>query len=277
MHVPGREGRESVLKQTAWRKGEEKLNYWGFSYGTVLGQTFAAMHPGRVNRLILDGVVDAEDYYTTNWAKNLQDTDMIGRKWSDYCSESGSDQRCPYYDEKMPPGYMHSKIGFLTRRFLDQPLVLPDIGQGPMVLDYSDIMNLMVDAFYEPFRASDRFFDVLGGLSRGPNMTRAAAWKANQVRSKPSLSPACEQDGPYSPACVAGQSALWSGLAIRCSDGADISNETKDEYKEYLNKLQRQSDAFGTSWGRVRLPCIGWKARPAWTFEGTSILHTCGL
>jgi pimeloyl-ACP methyl ester carboxylesterase len=40
-----------------------KIQYWGFSYGTLLGETFAAMYPGLVGRMVLDGVVDADRHY----------------------------------------------------------------------------------------------------------------------------------------------------------------------------------------------------------------------
>lgn len=41
-----------------------KLVYIGYSYGTLLGATFAAMFPDKVGRVVLDGVVDADHYGT---------------------------------------------------------------------------------------------------------------------------------------------------------------------------------------------------------------------
>ena len=38
--------------------GDDRLNFWGVSYGTVIGSTYAALFPGRVRALVLDGNVD---------------------------------------------------------------------------------------------------------------------------------------------------------------------------------------------------------------------------
>lgn len=38
--------------------GDEKLNYFGASYGTFIGATYAALFPDQVDRMVLDGAVD---------------------------------------------------------------------------------------------------------------------------------------------------------------------------------------------------------------------------
>lgn len=38
--------------------GEKQINFYGFSYGTYLGQVYATLHPDRVRRMVLDGNVD---------------------------------------------------------------------------------------------------------------------------------------------------------------------------------------------------------------------------
>ncbi len=53
--------------------GQPKLNYYGFSYGTYLGQVYATMFPKQVGRFVWDGVVNADTvFYESNVEQNIQ-------------------------------------------------------------------------------------------------------------------------------------------------------------------------------------------------------------
>ena len=51
---------DSVNDMESIRKalGEKKINYYGFSYGTYLGQVYGTLHPDRLRRVVFDGTVD---------------------------------------------------------------------------------------------------------------------------------------------------------------------------------------------------------------------------
>jgi pimeloyl-ACP methyl ester carboxylesterase len=43
--------------------GDEQLNYFGLSYGSVIGATYASMFPGRARAMVLDSPVDVQGWY----------------------------------------------------------------------------------------------------------------------------------------------------------------------------------------------------------------------
>ncbi|MEU1292707.1 alpha/beta hydrolase [Streptomyces sp. NPDC005840] len=52
--------------------GAEKINYFGYSYGTYLGAVYAKLFPERVRRLVLDSVVDPTGvWYDDNLSQDL--------------------------------------------------------------------------------------------------------------------------------------------------------------------------------------------------------------
>ena len=58
------------LRRALHRK---KINYYGFSYGTYLGQVYATLHPDRVRRFVFDGVVNPKDvWYDANLEQDKQ-------------------------------------------------------------------------------------------------------------------------------------------------------------------------------------------------------------
>lgn len=49
----------------------QQINFYGFSYGTYLGQAYATAYPSRVRRMVWDGVVDWKDaWYEANFAQD---------------------------------------------------------------------------------------------------------------------------------------------------------------------------------------------------------------
>ena len=53
--------------------GASKINYYGFSYGTYLGQVYSTLHPDRVRRMVWDGVVNPVDvWYDANLNQDIQ-------------------------------------------------------------------------------------------------------------------------------------------------------------------------------------------------------------
>jgi pimeloyl-ACP methyl ester carboxylesterase len=47
--------------------GQKKINYYGFSYGTYIGQVYGTLHPNRLRRVVFDGTVDPRDvWYDAN-------------------------------------------------------------------------------------------------------------------------------------------------------------------------------------------------------------------
>ncbi|MFF6806430.1 alpha/beta fold hydrolase [Streptomyces sp. NPDC012616] len=42
--------------------GERRISYLGYSYGSYLGEVYSTMFPGRVDRMVLDGVIDPARY-----------------------------------------------------------------------------------------------------------------------------------------------------------------------------------------------------------------------
>ncbi len=69
---------DSVKDMESLRKalGQRRINFYGFSYGTYLGQVYATLHPDRVRRFIWDGTVDPQRVFY----KSNQDQDRAFQK-----------------------------------------------------------------------------------------------------------------------------------------------------------------------------------------------------
>lgn len=64
------------------------LRYWGVSYGSLLGSTFAAMFPERVERVLLDANINPHDYVAGHWGNFLVDADKTLLAFLEECAKA---------------------------------------------------------------------------------------------------------------------------------------------------------------------------------------------
>jgi len=103
--------------------GDEKLSYLGYSYGTQLGGTYAALFPDRVGRLVLDGAVD---YTLDADALSLGQAEGFERALRAYVTDCMAGSGCPLtgsVDEGL------RQVRDLTRRAYTDPLPTQDAGR----------------------------------------------------------------------------------------------------------------------------------------------------
>ena len=67
------------------------------SYGTVLGQYFAAMYPDKVGRMIFDGVYDSINYRASLWNTNVINNEAVIDSLFTFCHQAGPDG-CALYE-----------------------------------------------------------------------------------------------------------------------------------------------------------------------------------
>lgn len=257
-----------ISERSRWQRGKEMLHYWGVSYGSLLGQTFATMHPERVGRMVIDGVLDPDDYYQGNWLKNLQDSDRVLKKLCEYCHKAGP-SKCPVYT-----GYSGKDIKAMISKVLLElkkaPVVVPPVDpstKDPIVVTFDDYYLRVINAMAFPYSAAEDVFRLLGELIRG-NVTEIARSKQVQLDNAASLakcrggSEGCMTENYFG--------ILGSDPVIECMDSAPYRDGalSKEDFWSYFSTLTEQSRWFSLSWARHRMSCIGITDLPEWHYEG---------
>ncbi|KAF2629121.1 alpha/beta-hydrolase [Macroventuria anomochaeta] len=108
--------------------GEDQLQYWGISYGTILGQTFAGMFPDRVKHLLLDSAVRFDDYHSGQWITVTRDTERAVLNFFTECVTAGP-ELCPIANFTGPDTTaedLHKEYAKVFQELLDDPVFLPD-------------------------------------------------------------------------------------------------------------------------------------------------------
>ncbi|KAH0137548.1 hypothetical protein KCU67_g15730, partial [Aureobasidium melanogenum] len=138
-------------QRTRYHPGQEKLLYWGISYGTYIGSTFAAMYPDRVERLVLDGVVDTIDNQHGVWYTDLMDTEKTMNSFYQYCADAGY-PACALANSNgsTEAAHVEQRTLAVIENLRYDPVVVVD--PIPEVITSHDLRMLIFQSLYKPVR-----------------------------------------------------------------------------------------------------------------------------
>jgi pimeloyl-ACP methyl ester carboxylesterase len=144
---------------------EAKLSFYGASYGTVVGTTFAAIYPDRIKRMILDAVVDGVTYYNGEGDFLASDSLDILSHFAPMCLAAGP-QRCVFHGGSKTATKIEARIEAIFKRLAEQS-ILPSGLELPFVMDTIDLSYVMFMAAYRPLVSFPTLAEALVELEAG--------------------------------------------------------------------------------------------------------------
>lgn len=224
--------------------GEEKIQYYGVSYGSYLGGTFATMFPDRVGRLVVDGVVEYKNYLSGNWSSNLVDTEKSMDAFYFHCARAGY-PACVLANEtgSSTPSEIKKRSESIIQSLYHNPL--PVYAPHADVLSYSEMKSLIFTSLYAPILVFPIMAFTLLAIEQKDSASLAPlVWALH-----PSSCAASDPQFDYATAADA-------QIAIACSDGDDQSYMDREAFQAFAKELATASPTGGSLWSVIRMNCI---------------------
>ena len=146
--------------------GQHEMFYWGLSYATALGQTYATMFPERSHRIILDGVVNNFRWYEDPFSDSgsLSDTERVLYDFFEECMKAGDN--CPLSVLADTTGELQDKVLNFTAKLKDPLSVYIDNSNWGLLRPENLIYTALFGALYSPatwWSVADRLAKLLQG------------------------------------------------------------------------------------------------------------------
>ncbi len=225
--------------------GDRRLTYDGISYGTYLGATYAAMFPGKVRALVLDGNFDAPAY-RAGWRTPFLRSHGAEAGWRTLreffrlCAAAGP-TRCAF----AAGGDPKKKFARLVARVRREPITLPN---GDRVEYGSLILTTLVGLYVaSEWSARAQFLQDL--YTARPTRT---APRPRASTPTPAASYDNQQDGQQASVC-----------------SETTNRHQPSRYRRIAKRADRTSPYAGTWLTWWTFGCTYWTARDADRFTGS--------
>jgi pimeloyl-ACP methyl ester carboxylesterase len=243
--------------------GDKKLNYLGFSYGSVLGQYYANMFPDRVRSVVVDGVIDPRQWVGDAKTKEIPTFDRVRsadgatkalKELLVRCDKAGG-QRCSF-----APGDPVKNFETIAQRLRAKPVVIEDPEFGPTTVSYATFIAIVLGNLYAPNGYQDviAIATDLYTLTEPPaaagSAAVAAARKALAAKLRKSQAGRPSLGFPY-------DNSLDAFAGVVCTD--TLNPARAEQFPALADKADRRAPYFGRPWAWNSV----WCARNAWTVQ----------
>ena len=228
----------SIRVRTKYTKNTEQLQYWGFSYGTFLGQAFATLHPDRVQRMVFDGIGNFSDYRAGNWESMIFDAERVVTNFTRECELAGS-ERCIFADTPSSSSTINgsvSKKWIATFSALQKHPITEVYNDNPIYVTEMSIRQPLFRTWYTGWF----------GFKATSNVMQNAALRNSSFfysGSNPSF-------------CQESRDQAFPTTLIVCTDSR--KRRSRGEYLEYVEGVIRESPSWGKMWSTIIPACHDW-------------------
>ncbi|KEF57871.1 uncharacterized protein A1O9_05792 [Exophiala aquamarina CBS 119918] len=227
------------------------IRYWGFSYGTLLGSTIAAMFPEKIDRMILDGNINPTDYYHGTNEESVDNVDAALLNFFETCAEAGP-TFCPLADATSTGQELHD--AFLQ--------ILEQVKSGELILSGTTSSGSTVEVGYKELKSL--FFSALRGPRNFPEaaetlaiLLQGASGGTSRVLRRDEFDPLAAQNLEYDQALS----------AITCGDWDDIDG-TLDDFEKWLGLYLERSQFGGDQLISILYGCATWRVNAREKYDG---------
>ncbi|KAH8663412.1 TAP-like protein-domain-containing protein [Tricladium varicosporioides] len=254
------------------------LNYWGFSYGTYLGLTFASLYPQHTGHFVLDGNVDAVEYSGGRSVHFITDSEAVMDAFFYYCHLAGPSV-CSFWADS--PGNISARLDTLLENVKINPVIVSGTAT-PGIVSFSTVRRVISSSLYRPLVMFPLLADALAALEEGNGKPFLAL-----VPQLPDNPFSCSPLSPLQPTSPVPSSHPSHGSpisnppeeypllegsadatkAILCTDMLPVPLNVTD-FSLYVQDLQKMSRSVGATMAEMRLDCVGWGVRGKWRFDG---------
>lgn len=213
--------------------GDERLHYFGVSYGTALGAVYAHLYPSHVGRLVLEAPVDPTEDHDEGQVSQVKAVQAAFDRFAAHCATRI--RRCPTGDG---PQEAARRMASLANRLEKKPAP----AGGGRHLDADGLLYAVSD-----------HLDL--GTDGWSSLAKALGALIDRNDGRP-LSNGADGIGSADRAATPRDSSRAAQIAITCADSSlrpDFERLDRDEAR-----IKAASPVFGAAWSVGVYLCYGW-------------------